>query len=278
MTSSHSGARSCTRPQGLRGDARCGRAVRLGQEALIGTFVANAIRNVWAHSVIFCGHFPDGVDVFTEEMIEGETRGDWYIRQMLGSGNISGSKLMHLMTGNLSHQIEHHCFPDLPSNRYGEVAVEVREICPLRPALHDGSAARLQVFQAWAGSSASPCPRRPSDCPSRRSTRPLRRSDGRLPSPWWRMGSDGAAIRPGLRAAAFFDLDRTLIRGKANYPLPSRPSAAVTCRGAISSGTINAGLASTARARRMPAPRPTARAHPRCGRGHAAVRHHPPCR
>lgn len=33
------------------------------------------------------------------------------------------------------------------------------------------------------------------------------------------MGSDGAAIRPGLRAAAFFDLDRTLIRGSANYPL-----------------------------------------------------------
>jgi len=33
------------------------------------------------------------------------------------------------------------------------------------------------------------------------------------------MGSDGAAIRPVLRAAAFFDLDRTLIRGSANYPL-----------------------------------------------------------
>ena len=33
------------------------------------------------------------------------------------------------------------------------------------------------------------------------------------------MGSDGAAIRPGPRAAAFFDLDRTLIRGSANYPL-----------------------------------------------------------
>ena len=54
---------------------------------------ANAIRNVWAHSVIFCGHFPDGVDVFTEEQIEGETRGDWYIRQMLGSANIAGSTL-----------------------------------------------------------------------------------------------------------------------------------------------------------------------------------------
>ena len=68
----------------------------------IGTLTANAIRNVWAHAVIFCGHFPDGADTFTEEMVEGETRGDWYVRQMIGSANISGSKFMHLMTGNLS--------------------------------------------------------------------------------------------------------------------------------------------------------------------------------
>jgi linoleoyl-CoA desaturase len=88
-----------------------------GKQALYGTLAANAIRNVWAHAVIFCGHFPEGTDTFTEEMVEGETRGDWYVRQMIGSANISGSKFMHLMTGNLSHQIEHHLFPDLPSNR-----------------------------------------------------------------------------------------------------------------------------------------------------------------
>ena len=62
-------------------------------------------------------------------MVEGETRGDWYVRQMIGSANISGSRFMHLMTGNLSHQIEHHLFPDLPSNRYAEIAPKVREIC-----------------------------------------------------------------------------------------------------------------------------------------------------
>ena len=33
------------------------------------------------------------------------------------------------MTGNLSHQIEHHLFPDLPARRYPEIAGEVREIC-----------------------------------------------------------------------------------------------------------------------------------------------------
>ena len=33
------------------------------------------------------------------------------------------------MSGNLSYQIEHHLFPDLPSNRYAEIAPRVREIC-----------------------------------------------------------------------------------------------------------------------------------------------------
>jgi linoleoyl-CoA desaturase len=121
-----------------------------GKQALIGTFAANCIRNVWAHSVIFCGHFPDGVDTFTEEMIEGETRGDWYIRQMIGSANISGSKLMHIMTGNLSHQIEHHAFPDLPSNRYAEVAVKMREICERYGLPYTTGPLPKQVGSAWA--------------------------------------------------------------------------------------------------------------------------------
>ncbi|EWT05701.1 fatty acid desaturase [Intrasporangium chromatireducens Q5-1] len=123
---------------------------RSGRNALIGGFAANCIRNVWAHAVIFCGHFPDGADTFTEEMIEGETRGDWYIRQMIGSANISGSKLMHFMTGNLSHQIEHHCFPDLPSNRYAEVAVELREICERYGLPYTTGPLPRQVYQAWA--------------------------------------------------------------------------------------------------------------------------------
>jgi len=33
------------------------------------------------------------------------------------------------MSGNLSYQIEHHLFPDLPSNRYAEISVRVRALC-----------------------------------------------------------------------------------------------------------------------------------------------------
>jgi fatty acid desaturase len=96
---------------------------------LAGNATANLVRNIWAFNIIFCGHFPAGVATFSVEETEDETRGHWYLRQMLGSANITGSKLLHLMSGNLSHQIEHHLFPDLPARRYPEVAAEVREIC-----------------------------------------------------------------------------------------------------------------------------------------------------
>ncbi|GAA1254516.1 acyl-CoA desaturase [Pseudonocardia aurantiaca] len=96
---------------------------------LAGNLVANVTRNVWSHAVIFCGHFPDGTHSFTEDQLENETRGHFYVRQLLGSANLDGPPLMHLMAGNLSHQIEHHLFPDMPSNRYAEVAPKVRELC-----------------------------------------------------------------------------------------------------------------------------------------------------
>jgi fatty acid desaturase len=39
-----------------------------------------------------------------------------------------GFPFLHPMTGNLSFQIEHHLFPDLPSNRYQEIAPKVQEL------------------------------------------------------------------------------------------------------------------------------------------------------
>ncbi|CAA9411392.1 MAG: Linoleoyl-CoA desaturase [uncultured Pseudonocardia sp.] len=96
---------------------------------LAANVTAGTVRNVWSHAVIFCGHFPDGTETFEEDRLEGETRGEWYVRQLLGSANLTGGPLFHLMTGNLSHQIEHHLFPDLPSNRYSQIASRVQDIC-----------------------------------------------------------------------------------------------------------------------------------------------------
>jgi fatty acid desaturase len=110
---------------------------------------ANVVRNLWSHSVIMCGHFPEGVETFEKTSIEGETRGEWYLRQMLGSANISGSKAMHVMTGNLSHQVEHHLFPDLPSNRYAEIAPRVRDLFDRYGLTYHSASLPRQVGSAW---------------------------------------------------------------------------------------------------------------------------------
>ncbi len=96
---------------------------------LAGNASANLARNIWSFMIIFCGHFPEGTHEFSEEEAADETRGGWYLRQMLGSANLTGGRLFHILSGNLSHQIEHHLFPDIPAHRYAEIAEEVREIC-----------------------------------------------------------------------------------------------------------------------------------------------------
>ena len=116
---------------------------------LVANATANVVRNLWSHSVIMCGHFPEGVETFEKRSIDGETRGEWYLRQMLGSANISGSKVLHLLTGNLSHQVEHHLFPDLPSNRYAEIAAEVRALFEKYGLRYHAAPLATQVASAW---------------------------------------------------------------------------------------------------------------------------------
>ncbi|WP_216908092.1 fatty acid desaturase family protein [Nocardia noduli] len=116
---------------------------------LTANIAANMVRNVWTNAVIFCGHFPDGAEKFTRADIEGETKGEWYLRQMLGSANISGGPVIHFMSGNLSHQIEHHLFPDLPSNRYADIAVRVRALAEKYDLPYTTGSLPVQYFKAW---------------------------------------------------------------------------------------------------------------------------------
>jgi fatty acid desaturase len=90
---------------------------------------ANLVRNLWSYMIIFCGHFPDGAEKFTEAELEDESKAEWYLRQLLGSANFEGSRFLQVMAGSLGYQIEHHLFPDLPSNRYPEIAERVRALC-----------------------------------------------------------------------------------------------------------------------------------------------------
>ena len=96
---------------------------------LLGNVVANVLRNLWTYVIIFCGHFTADAETFPKSSVANESRGQWYVRQLRGSSNLTGGRLMNLMSGNLSHQIEHHFYPDVPANRYAEMAREVRAIC-----------------------------------------------------------------------------------------------------------------------------------------------------
>jgi linoleoyl-CoA desaturase len=56
---------------------------------------------------------------------------------------------MHLMSGNLSYQIEHHLFPDLPSNRYGEIAPQVKDVFDRYGLTYTTGPLVKQVASAW---------------------------------------------------------------------------------------------------------------------------------
>ncbi|CAN5562678.1 fatty acid desaturase [soil metagenome] len=111
--------------------------------------VANVIRNVWANAVIFCGHFPDGAEKFTKTDMVGESKGQWYLRQMLGSANFENGPVLRFMSGNLCHQIEHHLFPDLPSNRYYEISLRVRDLCDKYDLPYTTGSFLLQYGKSW---------------------------------------------------------------------------------------------------------------------------------
>jgi fatty acid desaturase len=132
LRGSSSGQPASAASSGRGGGSLSGRgssATRAFKSTLAANFTANIVRNVWAYSIIFCGHFPDQTYTFSQAEVEHETRGGWYVRQLLGSANIDGSPLFHLLAGNLSFQVEHHLYPDMPSSRYAEIAPRVRDIC-----------------------------------------------------------------------------------------------------------------------------------------------------
>ncbi|WP_020101213.1 acyl-CoA desaturase [Mycobacterium sp. 360MFTsu5.1] len=104
-------------------------SVRRWRRTLTANAVANLARNVWAYVVICCGHFADGTQKFTPAALDGETKSEWYLRQMLGTANFHAGPVLAFLSGNLCYQIEHHLFPDLPSNRYAQIAVQVQAVC-----------------------------------------------------------------------------------------------------------------------------------------------------
>ncbi len=117
---------------------------------LLGNLLANLVRNLWASTIIFCGHFTEGAQTFRKQDCENETRGMWYYRQLLGSSNFTGSKWLHIMSGHLSFQIEHHLFPDIPAHRYREISPRVRQICEEHGIPYNTGRFSRQLMTVWA--------------------------------------------------------------------------------------------------------------------------------
>ena len=125
------------------------RSPRAARKTATANLLANVIRNVWSNAVIFCGHFPDGAEKFTKQDLTDETRGQWYLRQMLGSANFRAGPVLGFMSGNLSYQIEHHIFPDLPSNRLPEISVRVQKLCADYDLPYTTGSFPMQYAKSW---------------------------------------------------------------------------------------------------------------------------------
>ena len=115
----------------------------------LGNVAANVIRSLWSSAVIFNGHFTEDAETFEEDNTETETRAQWYLRQIRGSSNFSGTQGLHILSGNLSHQIEHHLFPDMPANRYSEVAPKIRALCEEYGVNYNEANFMKQFWSVW---------------------------------------------------------------------------------------------------------------------------------
>ncbi|OBJ73279.1 fatty acid desaturase [Mycobacterium sp. 1274756.6] len=182
------------------------------RSTLTANATANVIRNLWSNAIIFCGHFPDGAEKFTKDDLEHETRGQWYLRQMLGSANIDAGPAMRFFSGNLCHQIEHHLYPDLPSNRLAEVAVRVREVCDRYDLPYTTGPFLVQYAKTWRTIAKLSLPDRylratADDAPETRSERMFAH-----------LGPDFAAAGPGRRRGLKSAIAAVRARGRASGP------------------------------------------------------------
>jgi fatty acid desaturase len=120
----------------------------LAFKVLIGNALANALRNVWAYAVIYCGHLTEDAATFRQEDLVGEDKAHWYLRQVLGTSNFEIGWLGHVLSGHLGYQIEHHLFPSIPAWRYREMAARVRDICKRHGVPYHTGPFRARFFSA----------------------------------------------------------------------------------------------------------------------------------
>ncbi len=94
---------------------------------LLNTIMAEMLVNMHSFLVIVPNHAGDDVMMFEEK---GKGRGEFYLRQILGSVNYpTGSDFNDHFYGWLNYQIEHHLWPDIPLSQYQYVQPKVKAVC-----------------------------------------------------------------------------------------------------------------------------------------------------
>ncbi|MCU1276945.1 MAG: putative LINOLEOYL-CoA [bacterium] len=95
-------------------------------KVLLGNWLSATMCNLYSAATIYCGHvgveqFPDGA--------RAHGRGEWYGMQVESSRNFDVPLPLSILCGALDRQIEHHLFPQLPTNRLREISAELRAVC-----------------------------------------------------------------------------------------------------------------------------------------------------
>ncbi|MDQ6993529.1 MAG: fatty acid desaturase [Mariprofundus sp.] len=103
----------------------------LGESAVISvlftSIIAEVFTNMHSFLVIVPNHAGDDVMMFEQR---GKGRGEFYLRQILGSVNYpTGSDRNDFFYGWLNYQVEHHLWPDVPLSQYQYAQPKVRAVC-----------------------------------------------------------------------------------------------------------------------------------------------------
>ncbi|NOQ37062.1 MAG: fatty acid desaturase [Methylococcaceae bacterium] len=94
---------------------------------LLTSILAEVFTNMHSFLVIIPNHAGDDVMMFEER---GKGRGEFYLRQILGSVNYpTGSDFNDFFYGWLNYQVEHHLWADIPLSQYQYVQPKVVEVC-----------------------------------------------------------------------------------------------------------------------------------------------------
>lgn len=97
-------------------------------KVMLGNWLSEMMRDVYSAATIYCGHVGEHTATYPEGT-RPKGKGHWYEMQVEASNNFEVPFVLSVFCGALDHQIEHHLFPKLPTQRLRKVAPEVKAIC-----------------------------------------------------------------------------------------------------------------------------------------------------